>query len=103
MWALIEQRKTLMHCENTTFVYDNDLNKYVKVEGVTSEEVFDYLFDVGVGKFLLKKGKRYLHELFQRWDREHVQLDDDFDNYLDNDRLEDIIGDEGMQNLNIND
>ena len=31
------------------------------------------------------------------------QLDEDFDEYLDNDGLEDIIGDEGMQNLNNDD
>ena len=50
-----------------------------------------------------KKGKKYLLELFERWDREHLQFDEDFDCYLDNDRPEDIIGDEGMQNLNMDD
>jgi len=40
----------------------------MKVEGATSEDVFDYLFDLGAGKFLLEKGKTYLHELFEKWD-----------------------------------
>ena len=50
----------------------------------------------------MRKGKKYLYELFKKWYPEHVQLDKDFDDYLDNDGLEDIIGDEGMQNLNMN-
>jgi len=68
----------------------------VKVEGATSEDVFNYLLDVGVRKFSLEKGKKYLHELFERWDLEHLQLDNDFDDYLDNYGLENIIRDEGM-------
>jgi len=39
-----------MHCGNTTFVYHSEFSKYMKVEGATSEDVFDYLFDVGAGK-----------------------------------------------------
>ena len=45
----------------------------MKVDGATSEDVFDYLFDLGAGKFLSKKRKKYLHELFERWDPEHLE------------------------------
>jgi len=51
MWALIEQGRLLMPCGNTIFVYHNDPNKYMKVEGDILEDIFDYLFDVEVGKF----------------------------------------------------
>jgi len=37
----IERGKILMHCENTTFIYHEEFNKYMKVEGVTSEDVSD--------------------------------------------------------------
>jgi len=57
IWALIEQWKTPMHCRNTTFIYHNEFSKYMNVEGVISEDVFDYFFDVGTGKFLSEKGK----------------------------------------------
>ena len=50
-----------------------------------------------------KKENKYLHELFEKWDPEHLQLDEDFDDYLENDGPENIIGDEGMQNLNMDD
>ena len=66
----------------------------MKVDGAKLEDVFDYLFDLGVRKFLLEKGKKYMHELFEKWDPEHLKNDEDF-----NDGLEDNIGDEGMQNL----
>ena len=36
------------------------------------------------------------NNLFEKWDPKHFELDEDFDDYLDNDTLEDIIGDEGM-------
>jgi len=72
MWALNEQEVMLIHCENTTFGYHNEFSKYMKVEGATSEDVFDYLFHVGVGKFLSEKEKKYLHELFEKWDSEHL-------------------------------
>ena len=61
MWILIKLAKPLIHCGNTAFIYRDDLSKYIKVEGATLEDVFDYLFDIGVGKFLLEKGKKYLH------------------------------------------
>jgi len=41
-------RKFCNECRNTIFVYHNEFNKYIKIEGATSEDVFDYLFDVGV-------------------------------------------------------
>ena len=92
-----------MHCENTTFAYDNEF-KDCELDGAVSPDIFDYLFDVGVEKFLSAKGKKYLLELFEEWDPEHLkQLDEDFDKYPDNESLEDIIGDEGMQNLNNDD
>jgi len=55
-----------MHCENTTFIYHEEFSKHMKVEGATSEDVFDYLFDLRAEKFLSKKGKEYLHELFEK-------------------------------------
>ena len=58
MWESIEQETILMHCGNTTFIYHNDFSKYMKVEGATSEDVFDYLFDLGAEKFLSEKGKK---------------------------------------------
>ena len=48
----------------------------------------------GVGKFLLEKEKKYLHELLEKWDPEHLEIDEDF-----NDGLKDNIGDEGILNL----
>ena len=60
-----------------------------KVEGVKSKDVFDYFFDLGA-----EKGKKYLHELFEKWDLEHLEIDDDF-----KDGLEDNVGNEGIQNL----
>ena len=61
------------------------------------------IFDIGVGKFLSEKGKKYLHKLFEKYGLENLQLDKNFDNYPNNDELEDIIGDEAMQNLNMDD
>ena len=92
-----------MHCMNTTFIYHDDVSKYRKKKRATYENVFDFLFDIGAWKFLSEKEKRYLHELFERWDQEHLQLDEVFNDVLDIDGLEDINRDEGMQNLNIDD
>ena len=89
-----------MHYGNTTFAYHNEFSEYMKVEGATSEDIFDFLFDVGAGKFLSEKGKKYPLKLFKKWDPKYLQLDEDFDDYPNNDGLEDIIGDECMQNLN---
>ena len=55
-----------MHWGNTTFAYHNEFSKYMKVEGATWEDVFDYLIDVGAEKFLSEKGKKYLHKLFEK-------------------------------------
>ena len=71
-----------------------------KVEGAVSEDIFDYLFDVRAEIFLSAKGKKYLLELFEKWDPEHIQFDKYFDDYPDNNCVEDIIGDEDTQNLN---
>ena len=90
MWESIERGKILMHFGNTTFINHDEFSKYMKVEGAMSEDVFDYLFDLGAKKFLSEKEKKYLHELFEKWDLEHLENDDGF---------EDNIGDEGMQNL----
>jgi len=94
MWKSIERGKILMHCGNTTFIYHNDFSKYMKVNGAMSEDAFDYLFDLGAEKFLSEKGKKYLHELFDKWDPEYPENDEDFNN-----GLEDNIGYEGIQNL----
>jgi len=103
-WALIKQGKILIYCGNTTFTYNNEFKEYMKVEGVVSEDIFDYLFDVGVGKFLSEKGKKYLFAFFEEWDPEHLkQINEYVDDYPDNDGLEDIIGDKCMQNLNNDD
>ena len=62
-----------------------------------SEDIFDYFFDIGVGKFLSEEGKKYLLELFKEYDLEYLnQVGEDFDDYPDNDGLKNIIGDEGM-------
>jgi len=69
----------------------------MKVKGTVSEDIFDYLFGVGAKKFLSAKWKKYLLELFEKWDSEHLkQLDENFDEYPDNDGLEDVIGDERL-------
>jgi len=52
-----------MHCENTTFTYDNEFEGYMKVKEVVSEDIFDYLFDVGAGEFLSTKGKNNLMKI----------------------------------------
>jgi len=58
-----------MHCENTTFAYHNEFSEYMKIEGATSEDAFDYLFDVGARKFLSKKGKN----IFLNYSRNEIQ------------------------------
>jgi len=37
----------------------------MKVKGATLEDLFDYLIDVAIRKFLLKEGKRHIYELFE--------------------------------------
>jgi len=89
-----------MHCEITTFAYPDEFNKYMMVERASSKDIFDYLFDVKVEKFSSKKENKYLLELFEKWNPKHLQLNEDFDDYLDNYGVKDIIRDEGVQNLN---
>jgi len=64
--ALIEQGRTLMHCGNTSSAYHNEFTKYMKVVGAALEDIFDYLFNVGGGKFLSEKRKKYPQELFEK-------------------------------------
>jgi len=45
---------------------------------------------------LSKKGKSYLHILFKKWNLEHIELDEAFNDYIENDELENIVEDEGM-------
>jgi len=82
-----------MHCRNTTFAYNNEFKEYMKVEGVISKDIFDYLFGVRIEKFIPHTGKKCLLELFEKWQPEHLQLDEGFNEYLHNDGLEDIVGD----------
>jgi len=89
-----------MHFGNTAFAYEKEFKEYMKVEAVVSEDVVDYLFDVRVRKFLSNIKRKCLLDVFKKWDPEYLQFDEDFDNYLDNDHLKDIIRDESMQNLN---
>ena len=63
-----------MHCGNTNFIYHEEFSKYMKVEGAMLEDVFDYLFDLGAKNFLSEKEKKYLHELFEKWDLEHLEM-----------------------------
>jgi len=57
-----------------------------------------------VENFYQKKGKNISLNCLKNWNPEHLkQLDEDFDDYPDNDDLENIIGNEGMQNLNNDD
>jgi len=81
----------LMHCGNITFTYDNEFKEYIKVEWAVSEDILDHPFDVGAGKFLSEKEKKYLLELFKKWDPEHLQLDEGFDDYSDNNGLKNIL------------
>ena len=62
-----------MHCENISFIYHNEFNKYIEVEGVVLEAIFYYLFVMVSSKILIRKGKRYLHDLFEKW-VEHPEL-----------------------------
>jgi len=66
MWESIERGKMLMHCGNITFIYHDEFSKYMKVDGATSEDIFDYRFDMGAEKSFSKKGKKYLHELSEK-------------------------------------
>ena len=61
----------------------------MNIEGATSKDVFDSL-RFGSWKIISEKEKKYLHKLFEKWDPEHLENDEGF---------EDNIGDEGMQNL----
>jgi len=92
MWESIEGGKVLMHRENTTFICHSDFSKYMKSEGATSKNIYNYLFDIRGGKFLSGKGKTYLYDLFEKLNPKHLKLNKDFDDYIDKDGLEDIVG-----------
>ena len=92
---IIERRKILMYCRNSTFIYYDELNNHMKVEWATLEYVFDYFFDVRVEKFYSEK-ERYLYNLFEKWDLESFELVEDFNDYLKNDGLENIVGEAGI-------
>jgi len=62
----LNREKTLIHCENTTFAYDNEFKECMKVEGAVSEDIFYYLFNVGARKFLSATRNKYLLELFAK-------------------------------------
>ena len=75
-----------MYYGNTTFVYHNDFNTYMNVEGAVSKDVFDYLFNVGVGKFLpgeerntfinyLKNGIQSIFNLMKIWMIIQIMMD----------------------------
>ena len=55
MWVFIEQEKNTNALWNHIFIYHSDFNKYIKVEGANLENIFNYLFDIGVKKFLSKR------------------------------------------------
>jgi len=62
-----------MHCENTIFSYNNEFKEYMKVEGAVSEDIFDYLFIIRGRKFLLKKEKKYLRNIFLNYFRNRTR------------------------------
>jgi len=66
-----------MYCGNTTFIYHKEFSKYMKIDGVMLEDIFDYLFDMGAERFLFEKGKKYLYESFEKWDLEHLEINED--------------------------
>jgi len=63
IWASIEREKVLMHCGNTTFIYHEEFNKYMKVEGATAKDAFDYLVELGARKSLLEKKNIHINYL----------------------------------------
>ena len=52
-------------------------------------------------KFFLSETKRYLHNIFEKWDPEHLELDEDSN--LNNDTFKNVVQDEGMQYFNMDD
>jgi len=47
IWESIEGGKTLMHFGTTNFIYHEEFSKYMKVDRAISEDIVDYLFDLG--------------------------------------------------------
>jgi len=45
--------------------------------------------------------KASLNELLDQWDPKHSEVDEKFNHYMKNDGFENIVGDECMQNLNM--
>ena len=73
------------------------------MEEAVPEDLFDYLFDVGAEKFLSEKEKKYLLELFEKWDPEHLRLDEILMIVKIMISLKNMIRDEGILNLNNDD
>ena len=45
------------------FYLQYEFKDYIKVDDAESEDIFDYLFDVGAEKFFLEKGKKISHRI----------------------------------------
>ena len=73
-----------MHCWNNIFIYHNKFSEYMKVEEAVLEDVFLSSLWRGLWKILIKKRKRCLLDLFEK---SHLELNEGFDDHLDNDRL----------------
>ena len=72
----------------------------MKVKGAISQDIFLLCLWCCVRKFYSTKAIRYLHNLFGMRSK-HLGLNEDFDYYENIDGLHDIIGDEGIWNLNM--
>ena len=56
MLSMLERDHHLMHCGNTTFGHPSTIKKYMEDERAIYENIDDYIFDIGDGKFCHKKG-----------------------------------------------
>jgi len=67
MWALLEQAKLLMHCENTAFVYHSEFSMHIIVEGVVLIRKMFVIISVMLdSENSYKNRKIYLHDLFEK-------------------------------------
>ena len=58
MCVSMEQENVLIHCRNIAFIYHSDFSKYMKIDEVTSEDIFYYLFEIGAENFVSENEKR---------------------------------------------